>query len=142
MFEIKVNVDAPEVAAALNNLATAIHNLTVEKEVPQTAEPSETLQTAASQHVTEEAAESKPEEGATPQHTEPAVEQAQPETSTPQKTVTLDELSRAGAALIDEGKMSSLVNLLAEYNVMAITQLDPRYYPAFIERLKALGAKF
>ena len=137
MFEIKVNVNAPELSEALNNLALAIYSLTQVKEVPAgESEPSETIQPNAAE--TENAAEV--EQQAT-QSTAADV-QPEPEKASPQRTVTLDELSRAGAALIDAGKMPDLINLLGEYNVQAITQLKPGDYPIFAERLEALGAKF
>lgn len=55
-------------------------------------------------------------------------------------TYTLEELSRAGGALIDQGKMQPLLNLLAKFGVKAITQLDPSTYGDLAEGLKALGA--
>lgn len=54
---------------------------------------------------------------------------------------TLDQISRAGAALIDQGKMPQLIELLKKYGVQAVTQLDASAYPAFIEEMKALGAQ-
>ena len=59
-----------------------------------------------------------------------------------EKSYTLDDLSKAGAALIDQGKMPQLLELLNKYGVQAITQLDASAYPALAEDLKALGAKF
>lgn len=61
--------------------------------------------------------------------------------SSPSKAYSLDDLSRAGAALIDQDKMPQLLELLKKYGVQAITQLDPGTYPAFVEEMKALGAK-
>lgn len=57
------------------------------------------------------------------------------------KNYTLDDLSRAGAALIDQDKMPQLLDLLKKFNVQAVTQLNPSVYPAFVEELKALGAQ-
>lgn len=56
------------------------------------------------------------------------------------KVIDLDTISRAGAALIDQGKMPQVLGVLKEFGVEAITQLQPSSYPAFAERLKALGA--
>lgn len=58
----------------------------------------------------------------------------------PAKVIDLDTISRAGAALIDQGKMPQVLGVLKEFGVEAITQLQPSSYPAFAERLKALGA--
>lgn len=54
--------------------------------------------------------------------------------------VTLDVLSRAGAALIDQGKIELVLDVLRKYGVQALNQLDPSVYPAFADDLRALGA--
>ena len=86
----------------------------------------------------EPAADAAPAAPATPQAA--AVEPvAAPEAKVP----TLDEIARAGAALLDAdaGKMMPLLDLLKEYGVQAITQLKPEQLAGFAERLKALGAE-
>lgn len=129
MFEAKITIDAPEIATALNNLAQAINNLTTKQ--PQNVEP-------ASYNAPAEVAQ-------TP--TAPAQEVAkatQPEAiaqTQPVKTYTLDDLSRAGAELIDQGKMPQLIDLLKKNGVQAITQLKPEQYAAVATELIALGAK-
>lgn len=52
----------------------------------------------------------------------------------------LDTISRAGAALVDQGKMQEILQVLQKYGVMAVNQLKPEQYPAFAEDLRALGA--
>lgn len=54
---------------------------------------------------------------------------------------TLDQISRAGAALVDAGKMQQLLELLGRYGVQAVTQLQPEQYGAFATELRALGAQ-
>ena len=133
MFEAKITIDAPELAAAINNLAQAIHNLTTKQpqNAPAMAEP-------ASYNAPAEVAQ-------TP--TAPVQEAAkvtQPEATAqtqPVKTYTLDDLSRAGAELIDQGKMPQLIDLLKKNGVQAITQLKPEQYAAVATELIALGAK-
>ena len=56
-------------------------------------------------------------------------------------TYTLDQISRAGASLVDAGKMQQLLELLGRYGVQAITQLQPEQYGAFATELRALGAQ-
>lgn len=56
-------------------------------------------------------------------------------------TFTLDQISRAGAALVDAGKMEALLGLLAKFGVAAVTQLNPGQYGAFATELRALGAQ-
>lgn len=54
---------------------------------------------------------------------------------------TLDQISRAGASLVDAGKMQQLLELLGRYGVHAVTQLKPEQYGAFATELRALGAQ-
>lgn len=54
---------------------------------------------------------------------------------------TLEQISRAGAALVDAGKLELLQALLGRYNVQAITQLRPEQYGAFATELRALGGQ-
>lgn len=64
---------------------------------------------------------------------------AVPVTAAPAYTV--DQLSQAGAALVDAGKMDALLGLLSKYAVQAITQLPPEQYGAFATDLRGLGAR-
>lgn len=59
----------------------------------------------------------------------------------PPPTYNLDQISRAGAALVDAGKMEPLLALLSRYGVAAVTQLAPEQYGAFATELRALGAQ-
>lgn len=54
---------------------------------------------------------------------------------------TLDQISRAGASLVDAGKMQQLLELLGRYGVQAVTQLKLEQYGAFATELRALGAQ-
>lgn len=56
-------------------------------------------------------------------------------------TYTLDQISKAGAALVDAGKMEPLLALLTKYGVQAITQLQPTQYGIFATELRAIGAQ-
>ena len=56
-------------------------------------------------------------------------------------TYTLDQTSRAGASLVDAGKMQQLLELLGRYGVQAVTQLKPEQYGAFATELRGLGAQ-
>lgn len=126
MFEVKVTVEAPALTEAINNLAGAMAARHVDNVV--------TMPTVVS------------DEPAPVEETQPApVENVQPapdsEPAAEAKSYTVEEISDAGAALVDQGKMAQLCDLLARYGVQAITQLDPGTYPAFVADLKALGAK-
>ena len=56
-------------------------------------------------------------------------------------TYTVDQIARAGASLVDAGKMEQLLTLLARYGVAAVTQLKPDQFGAFATELRALGAQ-
>lgn len=56
-------------------------------------------------------------------------------------TYTLDQIAKAGASLVDAGKMEPLLALLGRYGVQAVTQLAPEHYGAFTTELRALGAQ-
>ena len=56
-------------------------------------------------------------------------------------TYTLDQIARAGAALVDAGKMEQLRALLGRYGVSAVTQLPPDQFGVFATELRALGAQ-
>lgn len=74
-----------------------------------------------------------------PQNVEPASYNAPAEVAQ-KKTYTADDLSRAGAALIDQGKMPQLIEILKKHGVQAITQLKPEQYGAVATELNAIGA--
>ena len=56
-------------------------------------------------------------------------------------TVTLEQLSHAGAALATSGKMPDLMALMQKFGVQAITQLPPEQYDAVAAELRAMGAQ-
>ena len=134
MFEVKVTVEAPALTEAINNLAGAMAARHVDNVV--------TMPTV----VQDEPAPAEDAQPAPVEDAQPAlVENVQPapdsEPAAEAKSYTVEEISDAGAALVDQGKMAQLCDLLARYGVQAITQLDPGTYPAFVADLKALGAK-
>nr|DAU50610.1 MAG TPA: hypothetical protein [Caudoviricetes sp.] len=145
MYEIKVTVEVPGLPEALTALADALGKRTetgchrcstqtdevMEVEAAAAANPTAPAQ-AASTTVTAAPTPAQPTAPTTAAPTASAVRA---------ETYTLDALSRAGAALIDQGKMPQLLELLKKYGVQAVTQLDPGTYPAFVEEMKALGAK-
>lgn len=153
MNEFKITVEIPGLAEAISNLAAALsagqvhtvcnqhgtnnHHIEnvgtvnmdapVVKENPTTeAAPVQTAQTSSTVAPTT-APDPAPATVAT---TAPAAQG---------KSYTVDDLSRAGATLIDQGKMPQLIDLLKKYGVQAVTQLDASQYPAFVEDMKALG---
>lgn len=152
MLEMRITVAAPDLAAAINNLAVALANgNTVPAEKPAKAEKQTEAKDAAQQapvnpttpvvipaepaSITTTAA---PTVAPTPVQTNAAPTVPAVPTSAPQ--YTLDMIARAGAALVDAGKMDALCGLLAKYGVEALTALDPAQYGNFANDLRALGA--
>lgn len=76
-----------------------------------------------------------PAQTAAPTNPAPAV----PVTTAP--TYTLDQIAKAGASLVDAGKMEQLLALLAKYGVQAVTQLQSDQYGVFATELRTLGAQ-
>ena len=62
------------------------------------------------------------------------------ETTQPEKPLDLATIARAGAGLVDQGKMPQIMELLKHYQVRAITELKQEQYSDFAKDLRALGA--
>ena len=166
MMEMKITVEAPDLAASILKLAEAIASgpdpdiLTPDEPLPvasyptapapapapaapvspapvtptQTPTPAPAPPVAAPSHApAPTAGQTSAAPGNTPAPTVP-VAGAPP-------SHPLDQISRAGASLVDAGKMQHLLELLGRYGVQAVTQLQPEQYGAFATELRALGAQ-
>lgn len=137
---ITFKIEAPELASAIAKLAdsiTANHN-TQPQNAPQTAaNPTPGPVTAPAPPPVPVTAQTAPLSNPAPQTGAPV--STVPVTGAP--TYTLDQISKAGAALVDAGKMEPLLALLTKYGVQAITQLQPAQYGVFAMELRALGAQ-
>lgn len=166
MMEMKITVEAPDLAASIIKLAEAIASgpdpnlLTPDEPRPVASYPT-TPAPAVAAPVAAPVAPVSPAPvtpAATPTPAPgPAVAApaptAGPASVTPGNTpapavpvttapaYTLDQISRAGASLVDAGKMQQLLELLGRYGVQAVTQLQPEQYGAFATELRALGAQ-
>lgn len=162
MMEMKIKIDVPELVAAVEKLAAAIDksalNITVPNEgtlnfnmpagnapvaptAPATpAVPTTPVAPAPAAAPTTPPVASAP--AAVPTAT-PAAPTAPAAPSVPvtAPTYTLDQIAKAGASLVDAGKMEQLLGLLTKYGVQAVTQLNPDQYGAFATELRALGAQ-
>lgn len=135
MLEMKVTVTIPDLVDALNKFTEALNNTTapVKNPIPTTVPTAQSETTT----IPTPAPPTMPT-------INPATESAQ---VTPQPvptaapTYTLDAIAKAGATLVDAGKMEALCSLLAKYGIAAITALDPSQYGAFATELRALGAR-
>lgn len=166
MMEMKITVEAPDLAASIIKLAEAIASgpdpnlLTPDEPRPVASYPT-TPAPAVAAPVAAPVAPVSPAP-VTPTATPtpapgPAVAApaptAGPTSVTPGNTpapavpvttapaYTLDQISRAGASLVDAGKMQQLLELLGRYGVQAVTQLQPEQYGTFATELRALGAQ-
>lgn len=159
MLEIKVTVEIPGLPEAINNLAGAMRNTPAPEQAAQSKninEPFAYMNTAPVQSVP--VPESGAVAGPAANPMNPPVQTAMPTMTAPPvnapaaapsapapsdaKALTMDDLGRAGATLIDAGKMPQLIALLGKYGVQAVTQLKPEQFNAFADEMRALGAKF
>lgn len=130
MYEIKITLEVPEAFTALASALKARHTAAF----AQNGENNQQIDNAGTVNI------GKPAEVATPATADtPSTPTTAPTAEA--KSYTVDDLSRAGAALIDQGKMPQLIELLKKYGVQAVTQLDASVYPAFVEEMKVLGAQ-
>ena len=162
MMEMKIKIEVPDLAAAVEKLAAA---MTVDPNIltPDTPRPQMPAPAAVPPQMPAPATGPAPAMPQTPGPapapvtpppapaapvTPPAPAPAPaPQTAAPvmpvagAPTYTLDQISKAGAALVDAGKMEPLLALLTKYGVQAITQLQPAQYGVFATELRALGAR-
>ena len=166
MFEVKITIESPALVEAMNNLASAIvSGMTVKvpevKVAAQSVQNQQTAPAAPVQQPTQEAPQTSVQTTqpfmnaptATPAPTAPAqapvqqtpapVAPTQPaqQSTTAKAPITLEAISRAGEALVDQGKMQQIMGLLSKYGVQAITQLQPNTYEAFAAEMRTLGAQ-
>ena len=167
MMEMKITVEAPDLAASILKLAEAIASgpdpalLIPDEPLPVSAYPATPAPVAAPVSP----APVNPTPGPAPTMAAPVVAPSPsptPATNAPTAgptsaapgntpapavpvagapTYTLDQISRAGASLVDAGKMQQLLELLSRYGVQAVTQLKPEQYGAFATELRGLGAQ-
>ena len=162
MNEIKITLTVPGLPEAINNLADAIRgNSTAAAPVasaPVVQQPTaQATQPEAAPVVNPTPAVATPATNGVPtantQPVNPAnvppatVAQSSPVShSSPSEAAvvnyTIEQLSVAGAALCEQGKMPQLIALLGKYGVQAVTQLNPapETLNAFAAEMKALGA--
>lgn len=163
MMEMKIKIEVPDLAAAVEKLAAAIavdpNILTPDTPRPQMPAPAATVPPQMPTPATGPAPAMPQTPSPAPAPVTPPPAPAAPVTPptpapapTPQTaapvmpvagapTYTLDQISKAGAALVDAGKMEPLLALLTKYGVQAITQLQPAQYGVFATELRALGAQ-
>lgn len=136
MNEIKITLSIPGLPEAINNLAEALRGGNVSS-VPTGSAPEVKNASAASETPVAPAQPNTKDVSATPTENVTA-----PTATATTVNYTIDQLSVAGAALCEQGKMAQLIALLGKYGVQAVTQLKPTpdVLNPFASELKALGA--
>ena len=144
MFEIKMTIEIPGLPEALNALAGAIGKQP-EFVCHQHGGNNHHIDNAGVVNVDFPAAPAPAAPVVNPttpvQPTTPTTAAPTAPVAAPAESYTVEALSRAGAALIDAGKMPQLLALLGKFGVQAVTQLPKEAYSAFGAELKALGAQ-
>ena len=134
-FIITHRIEAPELAAALNNLADALKGRSVAVPVAPEATTHPTqenpVQAPVAPHTT------APEQTPTPA---PAPVEAPAPAPAPAKVYTFEDITNAGSQLLEMNKMPQLMELLKGYGVQAVTQLKPEQYADVAAGLRGLGA--
>ena len=156
MNEIKITLTVPGLPEAINNLAEALRGNSaaapvasapvVQQPTAQATQPeaapvvNPTIPAAAP--VQTPVANTAPVNTAPVVNAAPSVPSAPAPSNAAAVNYTIEQLSVAGAALCEQGKMPQLIALLGKYGVQAVTQLKPEHFNAFADELRALGAKF
>ena len=125
---LEIRITAPELSEAINNLAKALSCGHCDCHNEETRQPKPDVNPAEETRQQKEEVRQLPTEATTAS------------SDTPSKVYTLEQIAKAGTALIDAGKMGELTALLANYGVEALTALDADKYPAFVADLQKLGA--
>lgn len=162
MMEMKIKIEVPDLAAAICKLAAAItppdiNTLTPDEPrgIPATApvapvaapapvapvNPTAPVAAPAVPVPPPAAAPTAPVPTEQPQPAAPVAQAPAPAVPVTAPTYTLDQIARAGASLVDAGKMEQLLALLGRYGVAAVTQLQPDQFGVFATELRALGAQ-
>lgn len=162
-FTITHRIEAPELTAALNNLADALKSRPVAAPAAQEAttrpvqenpvQAPTVAPTPAEQPTPTNAPVTNTVNGTTPATTDAPAPGPAPSTVTapvtaatsnpapaPAKVYTFDDITRAGSQLLEMNKMPQLMELLKGYGVQAVTQLKPEQYTDVAAGLRGLGA--
>ncbi len=139
MLEVKIIIEATELANAINNLAAAMGGAKnpnpAQAGMPAAQTPAPAAQTATPvAQQTPAPTAPAPATNAYVSYPAPGVPLAQP------PKYTVDQIMAAGAMLMDAGKVNELMNLLHSFGVQAVMDLKPEQLGAFATALRELGA--
>lgn len=135
MQDITIKIDAGELALAIAKLADALHgkNPTAPSRVPDPVPASavSALTTAAP----------TPVPNPVPMTVAPTVSAVPVSVPVTAPTYTIDQITKAGADLVQAGKMPQLYGLMQQFQINAATDLRPDQYGAFATALREMGAQ-
>lgn len=158
MLEIKVLIEAPEITVAINSLSEAVrsHQNAVADDPSIITPPrvNRAKKAPASRDITasnnelndrHEKQESNTEQLINNSGNEDASSESEvePKSSEPvpeKKEYTLEILSKAGASLVNAGKMNEIIMALKKYGVLAVNKLPPDKFNDFADDLRGMGA--
>lgn len=169
MFNVVVEIKAPEIVEAIKSLVGAIagvkpvENTPVQapqytppmpEQQPQMQQPQMEMQPqypnpgyAPQQQMPQATVVQAPIQQ-TPQAPQPPIQQApiqQPQAPaavpTAAQTYTMEQLAVAATQLMDAGRKNDLMGLLSSFGVRALTQLPKEQYGNFATQLRSMGAK-
>lgn len=148
MFEVKITLEAPQLAASIEHLATALyaqHGLSAAPAVQAPAPAQQPAPAPAQQPATTTpppAMPTAPTAAPAPvAPNSPAVPPAAGMPLAPPPQYTVDQIMQAGATLMDAGKVQELMNLLHSFGVNAVMDLKPEQLGAFATEMRKLGAQ-
>lgn len=155
MLEMKLTIEAPQLAAAIDHLAAALGAK------PQVGAPANPTPAVSSASTAPTAATAVPQAGPTSAYPSnapavapapvaapapvvpnaPAVPPAAGLPVAPPPQYTVDQIMQAGATLMDAGRVNDLMNLLHSFGVNAVMDLKPEQLGAFATEMRKLGAQ-
>ena len=147
MLEIKVTIEAPELATAIDHLATVLGTKTAQTSVAASVAANPTPAPATVQAGPAVGTPSNPvpvAPTAVPAPVTPAAPAVPPVASVPlapPPQYTVDQIMAAGATLMDAGKVNELMNLLHSFGVQAVMDLKQEQLGAFATAMRELGAQ-
>lgn len=138
MLELKIKIETPDLAAALERLAAAMTPAAGPTPTAAAA-PAGVAQTTATVSPTPASATAASVVPTAPAPT-PAAPAALP---TEGPKYTIDDIARAGSMLAMQGpeKVAALNGLLQQFGLASLTQLKPDQTSAFVQAMRGLGAQ-
>lgn len=134
MSTLTITIEAPEMVAAIRELATALGNHRAQQTAPiVNTVPQQTPVTPTNNIV--------PQQAPVTLICSTVPQQASAAVPTATATYTIDQLAYAASPLIDAGKLPELQALLGQFGVNILTELPAEQYGAFATALRGLGAK-